>query len=58
MEQQHCLETLRRIESKLQVIQAMVVAKRPHEELLSELTAAQKALSLVEAQVVADRSQA
>jgi len=58
VEQTLCLETLRRIEGKLQVIQAMVIAKRPQEELLSELMAAQEALSLVEEQVVAARSEA
>lgn len=48
MEQQRCLETLQRVEAKLQVLQAMVVAERPKDELLQELLAARTALSTVE----------
>lgn len=53
MEQQLYLETLQRIEEQLQVAQAMVVARRPKAELLKELMAARRALSLIEEQVSA-----
>ncbi len=51
MEQVLCLNTLQHIEEKLQVLQAMVMANCPAEDMLLELMAARNALSLVEAQI-------